>query len=91
MMYRHVIDEILERKEKELQAYRRGYRLSKISSQLEAAEHVQRCIESLKRIREHAPIAYRSMRPEHADVFIPREKPSLKELLEGYQKNIPRI
>ena len=50
MMYRHIIDECIARSEKELQTLRKYHRT-------EDAAHVQRRIESLKRIRKDAPKA----------------------------------
>ena len=90
MMYKDMIDEIIARKQAELETYRKGYRMTKFSSQLEAAEHVQRCIDSLRRLREKAPERRRSVRPP-AETFKPRENPTLEELLVEYSKNIPKI
>ncbi len=50
MMYVHVIDECIERAETELTMYRS-------KNLTEYAKHVERRIESLKRIREQAPTA----------------------------------
>lgn len=91
MMYKHVIDEIIAKKEEELKKYRKGYRLTKFQSQLEAAEHVQKCIDSLKRLRRKAPSAPRVPNPDAVDAFMPRDNPTLEELLAGYQRNIPRL
>lgn len=49
-MFRHVIDECIERAEEELSIYT-------IRGLTEYTEHVEKRLESLKRIREKAPIA----------------------------------
>lgn len=49
-MYRHQIDECIDRAREELKIYR-NYRRE------DDAEHVIRRIQSLKMLREHAPIA----------------------------------
>lgn len=50
MMFRHVVDACIERAETELSIYRRN-------NLTEYAEHVERRLESLRRIRKHAPKA----------------------------------
>lgn len=51
MMYKHQVDECIERAKKELALYRRYGRT-------EFIEHVQRRLDSLERIREKAPKAH---------------------------------
>lgn len=77
MMYKHQIDELIARQKKMLRSYR-----SKpwSESHKEAAEHCERSIESLMRIRKNAPRAR----------FVPREemehKATLEEILRDYKE-----
>lgn len=64
MMYQHTIDECIDRAETELRTLRKYHRI-------EDAAHVQRRIESLKRIRKHAPKARFNPSMETAKVFKP--------------------
>ena len=64
MMYQHVIDECIDRAETELRMLRKYHRT-------EDAAHVQRRIESLRRIRKHAPKATFSPNMEPAKTFRP--------------------
>ena len=73
MMYRHVIDECLERARNELRIYR-GFH------QDEYADHVQRRIDSLKRLRERAPVA--CFTADHYKEA--NERKSLKEILQEF-------
>ena len=70
MMYRHMIDECLNRAYRELAVYKKYNRQ-------EDADHVQRRIDSLLRLREDAPKAANP--PQGYEPISP--KPSLKDIL----------
>lgn len=86
MMHRDMIDEMIERKTKELKLYRRHYRQSGSMSQKDAADHVERCIESLKRLRRKAPPTRRYVTLEPV-----KEPITLEELLQSFAGNVPQF